>query len=76
MSNATHKATRVYNETYGDLEGYIYRGVEITLNTEVPTTYFGRYTTGGYRNGDGFSSLKEAKAGVDHRIDQSKKETA
>ena len=69
MTDATkHTATRVYCEVYGDLEGYTYRGVDITLHTEVPTTYFGRYTIGGYRNGDGFSSLKDAKAGIDRRI--------
>ena len=59
-----HTATQL-RDLDGRLEGYEYRGVEIRLDRSVSTTYWGRYKIGGYRNGDGFTTLKEAKSHID-----------
>jgi len=62
--NKKHTATRICSEIH------CYRGYEITLNTSVPTGYWGRYSAGGVRTGMEFATLKDAKVWVDRRLEK------
>jgi len=65
---AAHKAKRIDSDTVE------YRGTRIKRHTETPTGYYGRYSIGGYRNGQGFSTLRGAKEWVDAKRDSNKAE--
>jgi len=65
-----HKATRIYDDLDGnELLGYMYRGKEIDLNSDVPAGYWRRYSIGGYRNGMGFTTLAQAKWYIDQQME-------
>lgn len=56
----TKRIRTVANKKWS-IDGHEYRGMMITLNTHVPTSYYGRYTIGSRM----FTYLFEAKEYVD-----------